>query len=63
VIGVPIRNEDAAEASQIEDAIQQAIKEAEYVMRVPFGGDCDVANTVSSMVSLDQVKRECKART
>lgn len=29
VIGVPIRNEDAAEASQIEDAIQQAIKEAD----------------------------------
>jgi hypothetical protein len=30
VFGVPIRKEDAAEASQVEKAIQQAIKEAEY---------------------------------
>lgn len=30
VIGVPIRKEDAAEASMVEKAIQQAIKEAEY---------------------------------
>lgn len=32
VIGVPIKQEDAAEASVVEAAIQQAIKEAEYVL-------------------------------